>query len=387
VAKSFPARFPIKKPTDIKISTAMERLYDLWPSKSEFDNEFYTRFKYSNPEGFSDDGFISRRDPSKVIRVDNLYYVYYTCRNTGNDVVPPGEDDDTTPSTDWDLADIYVASSRDGFRWEEKGPALQRTAKGHFGCRSLSTPDILPWKGRYYLFVQVYSDLVRNDSCPVSIGVSDTPEGPFELLEKELIPRGKEGSWDDNSIHDPYPLLYNGKVYLYYKGHPKDHRDYDSLRIAQGVAIADSPEGPFEKYQANPVLNSGHETMLWPYRDGIAALQTRNGNEGNTVQYAPDGLNFQLKAIVDMPPNAGGPYIPDLLADNRDGRGILWGLSIGRPLYGGVYRSRLLRFDCSLSRDLERPGFRAPKNYSDSQFLAFPLSAEERTYLQREYND
>ena len=54
--------------------------------------------------------------------------------------------------------------------------------------------------------------------------------------------------------------------------------------------------------------------MLWPYRDGIAALQTRNGNEGNTVQYAPDGLNFQLNAIVDIPPNAGGPYIPDLLA-------------------------------------------------------------------------
>ena len=81
VTKSFPAKFPIEKPTDIEISTAMERLYDFWPSKGEFDNEFYTRFKYSNPEGFSDDGFVSRRDPSKVIRVDNLYYVYYTCRS------------------------------------------------------------------------------------------------------------------------------------------------------------------------------------------------------------------------------------------------------------------------------------------------------------------
>lgn len=360
----------------------MERLYDFWGSKGEYDNEFYTRFKYSKAEGFSDDGFISRRDPSKVIKVGDLYHVYYTCRNTGNNVVPAGEDDAVTPSTDWDLADIHVATSRDGFTWEEKGPALKRTAKGHFGCRSLSTPDILPWKGRYYLFVQVYSDFIRNDSCPVSIGVSDTPEGPFELLEKELLPRGDEGTWDDNSIHDPYPLIYKGKIHLYYKGHPKRFRDRDTLRIAQGVAIADSPEGPFVKYRANPVMNSGHETMLWPYREGIASLQIRNGNEGNTVQWSPDGLNFQLKAIVDVPPHAGGAYIPDLLADNGDGRGILWGLCFTNPGSDVRNRSHLLRFDCSLSRDVERPGFKSARHYVEQHFKAFPLTAEEKRFFQ-----
>jgi hypothetical protein len=297
-------------------------------------------------------------------------------------VVAPGKDDELTPSTDWDLADIYVATSRDGFAWKEIGPALKRSPKDHFGCRSLSTPDILPWKGRYYLFVQVYSDVIRNDSCPVSIGVSDTPEGPFELLEKELLPRGEDGTWDDNSIHDPYPLIFNGKIHLYYKGHPKKFRGDDTLRIAQGVAIADSPEGPFEKYRANPVMNSGHETMYWPYKEGIASLLIRNGNEGNTVQWSPDGFNFQLKSIVDIPPHAGGAYIPDLAADNGDGRGILWGLCFSNPGSDIGNRSHLLRFDCSLSRDVERPGFKSARHYTAQHFDAFPLTADEKAFFQ-----
>jgi hypothetical protein len=383
MAKNFPAKFPLKKPTDLELSPAIERLYDYWGCKSEQDNEFYSLFKYSRPEGFPDDGFISRRDPSKIIKVGDLYYVYYTCRNTGNNVVAAGQDDESTPSTDWDLADIYVATSKDGFTWEERGPALKRSPKGQFGCRSLSTPDILPWKGKYYLFVQVYSDLIRNDSCPVSVGVADNPLGPFELKEKELIPRGPDGAWDSNSIHDPYPLPYKGKVYLYYKGHPQDSRNPEHLHIAHGVAIADSPEGPFEKHPTNPVTNSGHETMLWPYREGIASLLIRNGNEGHTVQYAPDGVSFEMKAIVDMPPHAGGACIPDLDKPG-DGRGILWGMCFGNPGRDVENRSHLLRFDCSLSRDLERPGFKSPRHHQLEQFLAFPLKEPEKLFLKEQ---
>jgi hypothetical protein len=383
----FPAKFPIEKPRDIPLSPAMARLYDFWGCKAEYDNEFYTKFKFSDPEGFDDDGLVSRRDPSKVIRVDGRYYVYYTCRRTRYPVVRPGEDDDDHPSTDWDLADIYVAESADGFRWEEKGPALSRSPKGRFGWRSLSTPDVLPWRGRYYLFVQVYNDLIREDSCPVGVAVSDSPLGPFQLLERELVPLGPEGSWDARSIHDPYPLAFNGKVYLYYKGQPANGNDPEIISRAQGVAIADSPEGPFTKHAANPVLNSGHETMLWPYREGIAALLIRDGNEANTIQFAADGLSFDLKAIVDIAPHAGGPYIPDVSADNRDGRGILWGLSFvlqrGSAATGSrAVRSRLMRFDCSLSRDVVRPGFKGPKQYNEAQFRAFPLSPDERRFLE-----
>ena len=214
-------------------------------------------------------------------------------------------------------------------------------------------------------------------------GYQTALKGPSNSWRQSFFLEVRKEVGDSNSIHDPYPLLYRGKIHLYYKGHPTGWREPGIMRIAQGVAIADSPEGPFEKAVTNPILNSGHETMFWPYREGIASLQIRNGNEANTVQYSPDGLNFQLKAIVDVPPNAGGPFIPDVSADNGDGRGILWGMSFVRPAYQGKYRSRLVRFDCSLSRDLERPGFKGPKQYTREQFFAFPLAADEKAFIEK----
>jgi len=68
------------------------------------------------------------------------------------------------------------------------------------------------------------------------------------------------------------------------------------LGIAWGVAIAERPEGHFIKSPLNPITNSGHEVLVWPYKNGVAALVTTDGYEKNTVQYAPDGLNFEIKA-------------------------------------------------------------------------------------------
>ncbi|MDP7133393.1 MAG: glycoside hydrolase, partial [Planctomycetota bacterium] len=97
-------------------------------------------FKFSRLEGFSREPNVSRRDPSKVIRIDGTYYVYYTCRRTEGP--PSGYDNatDTIPSVDWDLADIWVASSEDGFTWNELGPATTRPPKGELGWRSNCTP-------------------------------------------------------------------------------------------------------------------------------------------------------------------------------------------------------------------------------------------------------
>jgi len=66
------------------------------------------------------DGTVSRRDPSRPIMVDGKYYIYYTKRQTG---VPPigarnaSKATDEIPSTDWDLCDIWYATSEDGFQW------------------------------------------------------------------------------------------------------------------------------------------------------------------------------------------------------------------------------------------------------------------------------
>jgi hypothetical protein len=124
----------------------------------------------------------------------------------------------------------------------------------------------------------------------------------------------------------------------------------------QGLAIANHPLGPFRKHPLNPVINSGHETTLFPFKDGIAALVIRDGNEHNTVQFAKDGVNFKIVSIVELMPTAAGPFIPDAFTDTKNGRGITWGLShFTNVTTWDTNHAILARFDCDLSLDLDDP--------------------------------
>jgi hypothetical protein len=372
--RAFPARIPLEKPPNRQLSAAMERMYDVWNPHEDRENEFFSNFKYSRLEGFSREPNVSRRDPSKVIRVDGTYYVYYTCRRTEGPPAGPDKATDTIPSRDWDLAEIWYATSKDGFRWKEQGPAVKRPPKDQFGWRSNCTPDILVFEGRYYLYYQAYSAIIQGgDVCPVTVAEADSPGGPFRAIGRPVVSPGGPDDWDCACIHDPFPLIYKGRIYLYYKGSPGQKRGGDNIIRAQGVAIADNPAGPFEKSPLNPVLNSGHETCLWPYKTGIAALVSLDGPEKNTVQYAPDGVNFQMMSLLQVPPIAPGPFVPDAFADNGDGRGITWGLChINQDGGGSMNESVLARFDCDLSRDSDVPYFKRNN-----------LRFDEHTYFQR----
>jgi hypothetical protein len=184
---------------------------------------------------------------------------------------------------------------------------------------------------------------------------AESPDGPWECLDRPVVDRGAPGEWDGCAMHDPFPSVYRDKIWLYYKRAPVDKSGRALIR-AQGAAIADWPEGPFVKSPLNPLINSGHETCLYTFGKGVAAIVTTDGAEKNTVQYAPDGLNFEVKSHIQMPPRAGGPFCPDLFDDNGDGWGITWGLCHIHPHgsggYGGLF---LARFDCDLSRDVDRP--------------------------------
>ncbi|GAH68517.1 unnamed protein product, partial [marine sediment metagenome] len=124
----FPFKLPDEKP-DRQMSAAMERNYDAYLSPRPEKNELYSLFKYTELKGFDyneDDGTISRRDPSKVIFANGKYYFWYTHRNTPTPPQGAEKCNDTIPSSDWDLADIWYATSEDGFTWEEQGVAVPR---------------------------------------------------------------------------------------------------------------------------------------------------------------------------------------------------------------------------------------------------------------------
>ncbi|RME69520.1 MAG: glycoside hydrolase, partial [Verrucomicrobia bacterium] len=272
-SQPFPFLLPEKRP-DRPLSAATKRVYENYMALRPETNELYTQFRYTPLEGFDyngGDGTVSRRDPSKIIYVNGRYYVWYTHRATP---YPPvgmaraAEATDEIPSADWDLADIYYATSTDGFHWEEQGVAVPRPPKPQPGWRSVTTTDILVWKGKYYLYYQAFSEPsgLRGDYCPVSVSWADSPDGPWTPYGKVVLPNGPEGAWDQYSIHDPYPLVHDGKIYLYYKVDfdKRPHLNPSKVRM-HGLAIADDPLGPFRKHPLNPVMNSGHETTLFPF--------------------------------------------------------------------------------------------------------------------------
>jgi hypothetical protein len=352
---------------DFELSAAMQRMFR-YPAPRVQDNELFSQFKYTQLEGFAyhdGDGTISRRDPSRPILVDGQYHIWYTKRDTA---VPPigasraEEATDQIPSTDWDLCEIWHATSKDGFTWQEQGVAVPRPPKPVPGWRSVATPDILVWKGKYYLYYQAFVEPsgTQGDWCAVSASYADSPEGPWTHSLRTVIHTGNKGDWDQDAIHDPHPIVYRGKIYTYYKAaYNKWSKIRDKYAVGLGLAIAEDPLGPFVKHRLNPVLNSGHETTFFPFQRGIAALAIKDGNERSTMQYAEDGVNFEIASVVSLPPIAAAPFTPDAFTDTDYGRGVTWGLC--HFINAGTREKRhsiMARFDCDLSLDVHDPAMK-----------------------------
>ena len=54
---------------------------------------------------------------------------------------------------------------------------------------------------------------------------------------------------------------------------------------------------------------------------------TRCGPEKNTIQFAPDGINFEPKATIIDPPQAAGALRVSEEANSEPLAGLSWGLS------------------------------------------------------------
>ena len=342
-------------------SAAMRRFRTLG-LKYEQDNEFYSMFRFSPAEGLGLEEGVSRRDPTGVIKVGDLYYVWYTRPPTGQPVVGVEKSTDTLRAYPWDLADLWYATSPDGKNWTEKGLAVARGPKGSFDSRCVYTPDILVANGRYYLFYQASSDDPQarrwDFAGNVVIGMSwaNSPDGPWTRFPESILERGPEGEFDHEHVHDPTLIVREGKYWLYYKGTPGGPTRRDKkwgVPIAWGVAFADKPEGPYVKSKLNPVICGGHECIVWPYRKGVCALLVQ-GPEKYSLQFAEDGLNFMPKAHgLDVPRAAGVYRVGNFTDTNKmPGQGITWGLYHASSRIGPNSWNYLMRFDCDLS--LER---------------------------------
>lgn len=156
--------------------------------------------------------------------------------------------------------DIWYATSTDeGHTWQEKGLALATGEKGAFDSHSVFTPNILVRNGKYYMYYT---------------GVQPTPGNAA-------------GKFENNSKND-----------------------YTAI----GLAIADSPEGPFIRAEVNPVLEiSEDSTDFDSYRIDDAAMLVKEDKiwlyyKGRSKVHGKKGAHFtQMSVAVADEPE--GPFV------------------------------------------------------------------------------
>ena len=296
------------------------------------DPQFETEFRYRTAIG--PEPGATRRDASPVIHAGELHYVWYSKATRD----PTGY-----------YATVWYATSPDGLTWTEQGEAIPTGPDDAWDANGVFTPTTLIAEGKYWLYYTAVPKPFTNDdggpnSTPTAIGAAwaESPDGPWtKLAHNPLLRPGPAGQFDSHRVDDACMIVRGGKYRLYYKGR---EAGLSPAETKMGLAVADSPAGPFVKHAGNPVLGSGHEVCVWPHGRGIAALVAPCGPEGSTIQYSEDGISFVRKARV-APPMAPGPYRTDAYQDVDFGEGITWGICHDQQ---PGQRPYLQRFDCDL---------------------------------------
>lgn len=273
---------------------------------------------HSALSGIGQEKGVMRRDPSDVIKVGDLYYVWYS-----KGKISPGYD-----------ATVWYATSKDGVEWTEKGMALGKGKAGTWEGASVFTPNILVAEGKYWLF---YTGTSRkfgkgfNPDSKIGIAVSDSPDGPWERISEEPALKNSDDpeQFDSHLVDDACLIVRDGKYWFYYKGRQLGK---SPGQTQMGVAIAEKPGGPYVKSEHNPVIPGNHEVLVWAQGDGVAAMIGTTGPKEitNTVQYSEDGFNFSKSHNLKNGPWAGGAYRPEAFTDSNKGEPIQWGVEIGR---------------------------------------------------------
>ncbi|MBS3761815.1 MAG: xylosidase [Planctomycetes bacterium] len=236
---------------------------------------------------------------------------------------------------------IYHATSPDGLEWHERKEAVPKGGPNAWDENGVFTPTILIADSQYFIFYTAVPKPFHQDPVdptPTAIGIAMADS-----------PGGPWRKFEGNPVLEPGPegtfdcLRVDDSCMI--KRDDKYWMYYKGRGrkdTPMGLAIADDPTGPYFKHSYSPLVESGHEVCVWPHGDGVAALVGHTGPNPHNIRYAPDGLHFSVEFQTKVPA-APGPYRKDRFRDGP-GPGITWGLCIGRH----PEHPFLQRFDCDL---------------------------------------
>jgi hypothetical protein len=202
----------------------------------------------------------------------------------------------------------------------------------------------------------------------------------------QVLEDSPKGAWHAIGKHAPDIIFHDGMYYLYFSGHPGD--PIHEKHIA--VAVSDSPKGPFQHIEGDPVLSPtqdgvsfdslliddpcvirregrfwmyykgrtsmdrscplliglafadnptgpfirweggslvrGHTGCVWPHGSGVALIADVHPPHRG-LYYSPDGRHFEKATDFDAAISDPGAFSEDKFENVTTSEGVTWGLS------------------------------------------------------------
>ena len=322
----------------------------------ELSNLENLSIRYEQVTGIGPEENIVRRDPSDIIFINGLYYVWYTKVTIEDYNYPEGFQ-----------GTIWYATSPDGINWNEKQKVLGIGKEGSFDDYGVYTPNIIysPKDKQYYLYYTGVQKLPEGfgrvfSGGTIGVAVADGPDGGSTGWKRSngakpvlrTLEQRSEDKFGSRHVDDVCMVIKNGKYYMYHKGTPS-REESKKLNLPKGttpmgMAMSDKADGVFIPQAFDSIqgflIQAGHEVLLWKYGNGLAVLpaghyrpKTKNDFR---VHYSEDGIHFNPignevlnihegeGGVVSNGLRAPGAYRPDLVDPNAEATGLKWGLSM-----------------------------------------------------------
>jgi len=185
-----------------------------------------------------------------------------------------------------------------------------------WGASAVRGPD-----GKYHLFYSRWPAKTGFQSwvthSEIAHAVSDHPAGPFHPVDVALPVRA-DHFWDAHVTHNPTVHRFGDKYYLYYMGNRGDQRvveQFNNLNWLHrnnqriGVAVADDPAGPWERFD-HPVIDVSEDELcvsnpsVTEMRDGRYLMVYKSVKRDKPLPFG--GPVVHRIAIADNP---AGPFV------------------------------------------------------------------------------
>jgi len=213
--------------------------------------------------------------------------------------------------------EVYTRLSTSGtaVRFRHKDAILHEP-----GVTRRDPSDVIRVGDTYYVW---YTKVTRsNEGYPSghngSVWYAASPDGHRWEEKGRCVVPGSDRAWDSRGVFTPNILAFDGKYFLYYTAVAKPFDNSWSKGIsptAIGVAISDSPEGPWKKYRANPLLEAALEkpNMFDSLRVDDASLILREGEiwmyyKGRSRAHGPTGPTKTQMGLA-VAANPTGPFV------------------------------------------------------------------------------